>query len=166
MSTSSSNPLIRDAQSQDVIAIAGLLTQLNRAEGSTTITDANLLAKGLFGEGREVNLRALVAEQGGEVIAAVLYYRGYDVLTAVHGYHLADFVVEESVRRRGVGKQLFAALAEQNLREGGHWVSLTVLSSNERARSFYNALGMTHVPVDFFAIGERGLRSVQALLQK
>jgi len=150
----------------DTPAIAELLTQLNRVEGNPRVMDAPTLHAGLFGATRKVDLRALVAVQGAAVVAVALYYQGYDILTAVHGYHLGDFVVEEASRRRGIGKRLFAALGAQNLAEGGEWISLTVLSHNRAAQGFYTMLGMRHVPVEFFAVGQSTLIQLAATVKK
>lgn len=155
MSTHTSIPLqFRAATEADVIAVTGLLTQLNRAEGNPKVMDAALLHEGLFGTNRIVPLRALLAVCGDHIAGAALYYTGYDILTSVIGYHLGDLVVDETMRRRGVGRALMAALAKQNFAEGGEWISLTALVSNPRAVAFYSALGMVDVPVKFFAAGK------------
>ncbi len=154
---------IRAAHADDATAIAALLTQLNRVENNPNVVETAPLAAALA---LAEPLRALVACDAETVIAVVLYYRGYDVLTAAYGYHLADFVVDEKYRHHGLGKRLFATLAAQNLDEGGEWISLTVLRENRDAQAFYAALGMAHVPVDFFAIGKRALLSATHLLQK
>ena len=142
------------------MAMATLLTQLNAAEGRPENTDPLRLGAALFGDMRKVELRGLLAAAEEEVVGLTLYYVGYDVLTASYGYHLADFVVEECYRRRGVGKQLFAHLAAENLSQGGKWISLTALTNNEAATNFYQSLGLTKVAVDFFAIGPGGLSSI------
>ncbi len=159
----STSPTIRAATEQDAAAIAALLTQLNRVENNPSTVEAGPLADALK---RAEPLQALVACDAETVVAVVLYYRGYDVLTGAYGYHLADFVVDEAYRHQGIGKRLFATLATQNLDAGGEWISLTVLRENRDAQAFYAALGMAHVPVDFFAIGKRSLQSITALLQK
>ncbi|MFZ4541336.1 MAG: GNAT family N-acetyltransferase [Rickettsiales bacterium] len=115
------------------------------------------ISAALFGDGREVVLAALVAELAGEVVGVVLYYTGYDTLSASVGYHLADIVVAQKQRRSGIGKMLMQALAERALTDKKEWVSLTVLKHNETAREFYAALGMTKVDVDFFAAGKQAL---------
>lgn len=143
-----------------MIAIAGLLNQLSRAEGNPHIASAAALDHTLFGETRAVEVRALVAVEKSIPIATAIYYRGYDVTSASYGYHLADFVVDLDHRRTGLGRELFTQLAAQNLAEGGEWVSLTALSSNAAAKAFYGALGLIHVPVDFLAIGAAGLRQL------
>jgi ribosomal protein S18 acetylase RimI-like enzyme len=151
---------IRDATPSDVVAMAELLNQLNRAEGRPEVTDAMKLGAALFGEQRKIDLSAILAISKEEIVGLVLYYMGYDVLTASYGYHLADFVVGELHRRRGVGQALFAHLAAQNLAQGGKWISLTALNHNAPAKAFYASLGMVQVAVDFFAIGPMGLHAV------
>lgn len=153
---------IRAATGGDIPAIAHLLTQLNHAEGRAEAIDAATLAAAL-GAGGTVALAALVAEVGGDVQGAVLYYPGYDVLTAAYGYHLSDIVVDAAARRRGVGKQLFHALARRNLDAGGEWISLTVLRANRSACAFYDAMGMMAVPVEFYAAGKTMLESALLL---
>lgn len=152
MSTSTIRPAVR----ADAAPITALLGELNRAEGNMHPIDARAIELALFTP-RGVELRALVAELAGEVVATALYYSGYDTLSASEGYHLADIVVTEKHRRCGIARALVAALAAQCLREGGQWVSLTVLQKNSAAHGFYVSLGMTQVDVDFFAMGPRAL---------
>lgn len=158
--------IIRSATEGDAPQIAALLEQLTQAEGSPRSIAVAPLAQALAGEGAPLRLHALVAEEASCVLGVVLFYPGYDVLTATYGMHLADFVVAEGQRRRGMGRQLYAALAKQVLAMGGEWISLTVLKENQPAQQFYRAAGMHHVPVDFFAIGKNGVTSATALLQK
>ncbi len=149
--------MIRAASGSDIPAIAGLLDQLNRFEGYTQTTDAVALKAALSGEGREVKLAALVAHVETEVIGALLYYPGYDTLSASVGYHLADMVVDEFHRKRGIGKALMKSLAQQALAEGKSWISLTALKQNAAAHRFYASLGMSEIAVDFFAMGKTKL---------
>lgn len=148
---------IRAATERDIPAIASLLNALNHSEGYTTITNEPALREALFGESREVALHALVAVEGEEVVATLLYYAGYDTLSASLGYHLADMVVAQAYQRRGIGKLLVQALAKKTVAEGKEWVSLTALTRNDAARAFYQSLGMTQVDVVFYAIGRTAL---------
>lgn len=167
MSTHIASPLqFRAATEADTPIIAALLTQLNQAEGNDMVMDADILHRGLFAPGRSVNLRALLVTHENKVIGAALYYVGYDILTAVNGYHLGDLVIDSAWRRRGIGGALFAELAAQNIREGGHWISLTALLNNPPALAFYRGLGMTRVAVDFFAMGKGGLDHLLASRKK
>lgn len=156
----------RSATIFDVPVITNLLNQLNVAEGNIIVMKTADVENGLFGASRKVPLRALLATESDRVIGAVLYYTGYDILTSVNGYHLGDLVVDSAYRRTGVGKKLFAALAQQNLEEGGEWISLTALSGNAPAVNFYKGIGMIDVPVKFFAAGKRILSELIERVQK
>jgi ribosomal protein S18 acetylase RimI-like enzyme len=148
---------IRAGELRDIPAIAGLLDVLNQFEGIDAKTNAGQLQAALFAPTREVKLAALVAAQHEVVVGTLLYYPGYDTLSASVGYHLADMVVAQEHRRLGVGRALVKALATQTLNQGKAWVSLTALSRNPSAQEFYQSLGMTRVDVDFFAIGKIAL---------
>ncbi len=148
---------IRSATRSDATAIAALLQALYHAEGNPVAVDTADLQRRLFDAPRGLDVRALVACDGDTVVGTLVYYAGYDVLSASDGYHLADMIVAEGHRRRGVAKALFKALAKQALAEAKEWVSLTALRSNGVAKQFYASLGMTQVDVDFFAIGKTAL---------
>ena len=152
--------MIRPATSEDAEAIALLMRELYREEGVRAETQADEIARALFGEKRSVQLAAFVAQVEGEVVAALLYYPGYDTLSAIEGYHLADIIVTKNFRRRGIGKALLLALAQRSLAEGKTWLSLTVLSNNDTARAFYQSLGMQQAAVDFLALGKTGLANL------
>ena len=156
---STSEVRIRPGVPKDTPDITDLIVELNRLEGYDQSASPSEMADILFHEaGRRINMRALVAEQKGTLIGLVLYYWGYDTVTATTGYHLADIVVTQMRRGQGIGRQLFAALAKQCLHEGGQWVSLTVLKRNAKAKKFYTAMGMVDMGVDFYAIGPTGLK--------
>lgn len=145
----------------DTPAITELLTELNQLEGYDRSATPTEMADILFHEdGGRVQLRALVAEQEEKIIGMVLYYWGYDTVSASLGYHLADIVVTKKKHGRGVGRTLYTQLATQCLREGGQWISLTVLKKNAEAKKFYRAMGMVEVAVDFYAIGPVALSSL------
>ncbi|MES2983712.1 MAG: GNAT family N-acetyltransferase [Pseudomonadota bacterium] len=151
---------IRDAVVGDAVAIAQLLSELNRDEAIDIVASPEAIAHALFASNRAVNLRALVAVAQGAPCGVLLYYPGYDTLSATEGYHLADMVVTHAHRRSGIGRALFTALAERACADDKHWVSLTALRGNAAARAFYLSLGMTPVDVDFYAIGSRALQAL------
>jgi GNAT superfamily N-acetyltransferase len=148
---------IRVATTNDLPVITALVEQLNREEGYDVSATLEQLQAVLWEKESRVRMQALVAEQGAEVIGTVLYYWGFDTVSASYGYHLADIVVAKPYRLRGVGSALFRALAAQCLREQGQWVSLTVLKKNARAQQFYQRHGMVEIDVNFYAIGPKGL---------
>lgn len=148
---------IRDATADDLHAITELLSQLNASEGYDIVPNPEALAAAMFAPTREVPLRALLAQLDGLTVGALLYYPGYDTLSASLGFHLADMVVSHAYRRMGIGRALMRELAARAAHEGKAWVSLTVLKRNADARAFYQTMGLREVDVDFFAIGEQAL---------
>ena len=153
----STSVTIRAATLADIPSLVALLAELNREEGYPNSISAEELAQMLFGEHRRVQMQAITAEHDGITVGAVLYYWGVDTVSASYGYHLADIIVTKSARRQSIGKQLFKALAADCLQREGQWISLTVLKQNKAAKSYYLALGLTPVDVDFFAIGPQAL---------
>lgn len=151
----STSPItIRAGTAADTVAISELLSELNKLEGYDRSASPDELGDVLFHEeGGRVRMRVLVAERKGKLAGMVLYYWGYDTVSASFGYHLADIVVTQGRQREGMGAALYGALAEQCLAEGAQWISLTVLKKNKVAKQFYEAMGMVEVAVDFYAIG-------------
>ena len=154
---STSTLVIRAATAADLPSITALVEQLNREEGYEVSASVAQLHAVLFGTDARVRMHALVALQGEQIIGTVLYYWGFDTVSASDGFHLADIVVAKPHRTRGVGSALFRALSAECLREGGQWISLTVLKKNARAQQFYQRHGMVEIGVNFYAIGPKGL---------
>ena len=150
-------PVLRFAEEKDTAAIAALLSELNHDEGSDIVVKASDMRAALFVKTHPVALRARVTEMDGAVVAVMLFYPGYDLFSASVGYHLADMVVTQQYRRMGLGRMLMRALAEQALQENAAWISLTALRSNAAALRFYEAIGMTCVDVNFYAMGKKAL---------
>jgi ribosomal protein S18 acetylase RimI-like enzyme len=153
---------IRAGVASDTLSITELLAELNRFEGYDRSATPEEMADILFHHEGRVQLRALVAEVEGAVVGMLLYYWGFDTVTASFGYHLADIVVSNNKQGRGVGRALYTHLARQCLREGAYWISLTVLKKNTEAKKFYRAMGMVEVAVDFYAIGPNSLAQLVA----
>lgn len=148
---------MRAAIPADLPEIARLLTVLNHEEGHVLSASSEALHRALFGDGARVAMRVLLAHRGNTIRGLALYYWGYDTVSASEGYHLADIVVDPAARGKTIGTQLFHTLAAQCLREGGQWISLTVLKRNAHAQRFYRARGMVEIAVNFYAIGPEGL---------
>lgn len=157
MVLSTSSIHIRAGLAADTAALTELLAELNALEGYDRSATPTEMADILFHEEGRVQLRALVAEHNGALVGLILYYWGYDTVSATLGYHLADIVVTKKKHGRGIGRKLYTYLAKQCLREGAQWISLTVLKKNTEAKKFYRAMGMVEVAVDFYAIGPKSL---------
>lgn len=79
---------------------------------------------------------AFIAETEGEIIGIALYTQMYSTWRGRMLY-LEDFVVRESVRGKGVGKQLFEAFLQEAKRMKVALVKWQVLDWNEPAINFY-----------------------------
>ncbi len=148
---------IRSVEPRDIFAVVELLNALNIYEGYTNRTQTDVLHYALFVEHEDVFLEALVAEVDERIVGVLFFYTGYDTLSSCFGYHLADVIVADGHRRRGIGRALITSLAEQALQKNKQWISLTALQKNKEAQAFYASLGFVQVPVQFMAIGAQAM---------
>ncbi|NDK56880.1 GNAT family N-acetyltransferase [Pontibacter fetidus] len=78
------------------------------------------------------------AEEG--IIGIALYYTAYSTWKGKMIF-LEDLVVTERLRRSGIGKRLFNAVAEEAKRVGAKRFKWQVLEWNEPAIAFYKKIG-------------------------
>lgn len=86
-------------------------------------------------------LESLVAEVHGRIEGMALFYEGYGTFRARPFLYLEDLVVSESVRGRGVGEALMAALAREAVSRGALRIEWAVLDWNTGAIRLYERLG-------------------------
>jgi len=128
---------VRRAAEADAAAIAALSSQLGYP------SEVGQAAERLHALQDHRDIRALVAEQGGEVVGFV----GLMVFPAfhrdgLHGYVTA-LVVDEEVRGTGAGRELMAAAEAWFAERGVKRVNLTTALHREDAHDFYEKLGYT-----------------------
>jgi GNAT superfamily N-acetyltransferase len=97
------------------------------------------LAQHLFGSRRIID--CLVAEQGGSLVGCAIYYLIYSTFRTQPMMWLEDLFVAPSLRGRGLGRALMAALAREAVLRGCWRLSWAVLEWNEPAMKFYESLG-------------------------
>lgn len=127
--------IIRKAEKKDLPAIHGLVRELaiyEKAEPEfvATLEDYKRDFEAGFFE-------ATVAEQEGEVVGMALYYDSYSTWKG-RMLFLEDFVIAESMRRSGIGQQLFEGVLEEARRKECKLVKWQVLDWNEPALRFYD----------------------------
>jgi GNAT superfamily N-acetyltransferase len=129
---------IRRAQEGDAPALAALLSQLGYP-----VTPAEVPAR-LERFATRGNGQVLVAESDGEVLAFAALELTYPIHHSDPVCHLTAFAVASSARRRGVGRQLLAAV-EALARDAGCG-QLVVTSAEHRtdAHAFYPANGWAY----------------------
>lgn len=78
----------------------------------------------------------------GSVVAGfVLFFPNYSTFLAKPGFYVEDLFVREGYRRRGLGRMLLSAVAEQAVRMGFGRVEWVVLDWNANAIDFYKGMG-------------------------
>lgn len=132
--------VIRRGQREDARAIAALSDELRPSIGEPKglFSEAVILRDG-FGDRPDFAL--LVAEDhDGALVGYALFYPAYEPGYAARGLYLADLVVARRARRRGIGRQLVAAV-ENVARTGGRsyvwWINPR---GNKEAEGFYAGL--------------------------
>ncbi|MFV0365372.1 MAG: GNAT family N-acetyltransferase [Mangrovibacterium sp.] len=131
---------IRHAQKTDLPQIWELIMALAANEDALDKVELqeNDVAEYLFGD--FPCLFALVAEEHNKIQGIALYY--YRVSTWVgKTLHLEDLVVSEQTRGKGIGSQLFKALAQVALDTNTRRIDWEVSIGNDKGKAFYAQLG-------------------------
>lgn len=72
-----------------------------------------------------------------------LYFNNYSTWTGVPGIYLEDLFVKPAYRKRGYGKALIKALAQEVVKIGGQRLEWSCLTWNTPSLDFYKSLGAT-----------------------
>lgn len=91
--------------------------------------------------GQQSCSEVLIAELDREPAGLAIYFSTYSTFLARNGIYLEDIYVRESLRGRGIGKQLLAAVAKVALERECGRLEWSVLDWNKPAIDFYEALG-------------------------
>jgi GNAT superfamily N-acetyltransferase len=131
--------VIRPAKPEDGERIAAMAAALAAHEGDRgSLFTAAEFRDQVFGD-RGV-LFALVVDVEGVAQGYMLFYEGYESEMASPGIHVADIFVEPGLRRHGVGRALFAAVAKECVNRDGSWLAWEADRTNESAHAFYRAI--------------------------
>jgi GNAT superfamily N-acetyltransferase len=131
---------IRPATPQDVDLIFSLVVELaeyERAPEQVTGTP-ELLNRALFGE--HPAAEALIAELDGESVGFALFHGSFSTWECRPGLWLEDLYVPPERRRGGIGRALFARVAEIALERGCTRLEWAALHWNAPALEFYEKL--------------------------
>ncbi|HTH60510.1 MAG TPA: GNAT family N-acetyltransferase [Paraburkholderia sp.] len=134
---------IRPATPADVGAMVALMLELAEFEKLTHLfvaTDADL-RDALFGA--RASAEALVAEDGGRLVAYALFFHNYSTFLGRRGLYLEDLYVQPSQRGSGLGTAMLRRLAALAVERGCGRFEWTVLDWNQPAISFYEKMGAT-----------------------
>lgn len=115
------------------------LAEFERAPQEVTNTLEDMERDG-FGE--NPIFKFFVAETAEGIVGIALYYTAYSTWKG-RMLFLEDLVVTERLRRAGIGKKLFQAVAHEAKETGAKRFRWQVLNWNEPAIAFYKKIGAT-----------------------
>jgi GNAT superfamily N-acetyltransferase len=130
------NAAIREARLADCSRILELINELavyERAPEEVTVTLAEFEDTGF---GPKPVWKAFVAELDETIVGFALYYVRYSTWKGCRLY-LEDFIVTDSHRGKGIGKQLFDTIVLEAHEKGFNGMTWQVLDWNEPALNFY-----------------------------
>lgn len=131
---------IKQATEEDVPLILSFirdLAQYERALERVSATEEGLRVT-LFGP--RPYAEAVIAYESNEPVAFALYFFSYTSFSALPSLYLEDIFVRPAARGSGVGRELFAFLAQKAIERNCARMEWSVLNWNERAIRFYEKL--------------------------
>jgi GNAT superfamily N-acetyltransferase len=132
---------LRYARPDDVPLLRVLIHEFAAFERlPVVVTEADLLRAG-FGE--RPKFRALIAEWDAQPAGYALFFDYYSTFHGRPGIFLEDVYVRAHFRGNGIGKALFARVAEIAQQEDCFGLRWQVLDWNTSAIEFYRKLGAT-----------------------
>jgi GNAT superfamily N-acetyltransferase len=133
--------VVRPAAPEDVSEILRMIQALacyERMPDAVEATEASL-TEILFGP--DPKLFAHIAEMDGRAVGLAVWFLNFSTWTGRHGIYLEDLFVDPDIRRVGVARALFAALAREAKARHCARIDWAVLDWNELAMDFYRRIG-------------------------
>jgi GNAT superfamily N-acetyltransferase len=133
---------IRPARAGDGATLHALLLELAVFEQGSVDATAADLERDAFGP--QPRFEALLAEHDGRAVGMLTYLSLYSSWRGRPALLIHDLFVREEARGLGAGKALVASLGDIARQRGCCRIDVNVLDWNDRARTFYAALGFAH----------------------
>jgi GNAT superfamily N-acetyltransferase len=132
---------VRRAKPADVPEILRMIRALATYEREAHAVEAteDSLRAILFGDDPKVF--AHIAEIDGRPVGIAVWFLNFSTWTGRHGIYLEDLFVDPDVRRAGVARALFVALAREAKANGCARIDWAVLDWNELGMDFYRRIG-------------------------
>jgi GNAT superfamily N-acetyltransferase len=132
-------PRIRPARRRDAPEILRCLTALSAQDGADHAATAEHYLRHGFGKDRVFH--ALVAEADGEIVGVAVFFPTFSTQRGSPGVYVQDLWLDPSMRGRGLGRRLLAAVHARAARWGADHLLLMVARRNARAARFYARTG-------------------------
>jgi GNAT superfamily N-acetyltransferase len=150
---------IRLARPEDAPVLAALESELSthQKDPANRFTSEAVCRDGFGPKGEFV---ALLAELDGLAVGYALFHDSYETAFAARGIYLCDIYVRSAARRRGIGRALFSAVADEARCRGRSFVWCASKTWNADAHAFYRALGAYAEPVIAHALTGRAFEAL------
>lgn len=100
---------------------------------------------------------AFLGRLEGKAVGYITYYFTYSTFLAAPTLFLEDIYVQESVRKSGVGRELFRFCVREAVNRGCGRMEWCALDWNVGAMSFYDKLGGRKMDWTFFRLDREGM---------
>lgn len=141
---------IRHATIEDSAVIAQLMAQLIEASGYEDLqVSPGQIEESLRKMADSHAYQVLLAEEQGQVVGLLSLSFRHTLFHPALSAFIDELVVEQSHRRRGVGRQLVAEAIERCRAAGCCEIEVSTERSNEAAQKFYRQHGFSHEAVLF-----------------
>jgi GNAT superfamily N-acetyltransferase len=132
---------IRSAERSDAALILAFVRELAEYEHeprAAVATEEDLLRDGF---GPQPRFHCLIAEWNHAPAGFALFFYNYSTWEGRAGIYLEDLFVRPAFRKQGIGRALFACLAQRAIEEDLSRMVWQVLDWNQPAIDFYKSLG-------------------------
>ena len=138
--TSIKNLTIRTASKNDAPLIVAFIKKLAKYEKLIDNLKVNKLKieKTIFAR-KEAEV--LIADLNKKPVGFALFYKTYSTFLGQANMHLEDIFVDEEMRNKGIGKQMFKVLSMIALKRNYQRFEWSCLSWNKPSLKFYKKLG-------------------------
>ena len=134
------NTQIRLAEPQDIPLVLGFVEELAEYE---KMSDEVVATEELFFEWMFTRKIAecLICEYDGQPVGIALYFFNFSTFVGRGGLYLEDLYIRPEMRGKGLGKELFRALAQTAVERGCGRMEWSCLDWNTPSIAFYQSLG-------------------------
>ena len=161
--TSNKNLTIRTASQKDAQLIVDFIKKLAKYEKLLNNVKVNKtkIEKTIFAN-KEAEI--LIADFNKKPVGFALFFKTYSTFLGQANMHLEDIFVNEEMRNRGIGKEMFKVLSKIALKRNYQRFEWTCLTWNTPSLKFYKKLGAK--TLDKWLIHRLGPEEMKKLIKK
>lgn len=138
--TLNKNLTIRTASKKDALLIVRFIKKLAKYEKLLNKVKVNKskIEKSIF---TNKEAEVLIAEFNNKPVGFALFFKTYSTFLGQANMHLEDIFVDEEMRNKGIGKEMFRVLSKIALRRNYERFEWNCLTWNKPSLEFYKKIG-------------------------